>query len=79
MLIRHDKLLLIEVPKESTEHDIDDFLGNTLQYKLNNVWVYDTLNRLPSTNLEILDILKDDEYQDIDIDRNKKWLLIKKI
>lgn len=76
-MIIKDNIIIIEVPKESTEYDIDDFLGNTLQYNISGVWVYDTLNKLPSTNLEILDILKTDEYQDIDIDRNKKWLLIK--
>ena len=76
-MIIKDNIIIIEVPKESTEYDIDDFLGNTLQYNIDGVWIYDTLNRLPSTNLEILDILKTDEYQDIDIDRNKKWLLIK--
>lgn len=76
-MIIKDNIIIIEVPKESTEYDIDDFLGNTLQYNIDGVWIYDTLNKLPSTNLEILDILKTDEYQDIDIDRNKKWLLIK--
>jgi len=76
-MIIKGNIIIIEVPKESTEYDIDDFLGNTLQYNISGVWVYDTLNKLPSTNLEILDILKTDEYQDIDIDRNKKWLLIK--
>ena len=76
-MIIKDNIIIIEVPKESTEYDIDDFLGNTLQYNIGGVWIYDTLNKLPSTNLEILDILKTDEYQDIDIDRKKKWLLIK--
>jgi len=76
-MIIKDNIIIIEVPKESTEYDIDDFLGNTLQYNIGGVWIYDTLNKLPPNNLEILDILKTDEYQDIDIDRNKKWLLIK--
>lgn len=74
-MIIKGNIIIIEVPKESTEYDIDDFLGNTLQYNISGVWVYDTLNKLPSTNLEILDILKTDEYQDIDIDRNKKMVI----
>lgn len=77
MIIKEDNILIIEVPMDSVEYEIDDFLGNSLQYKIDDVWIYDTLNKLPSNNLEILEILKDDEYQDIDIDRNKKWLLIK--
>jgi hypothetical protein len=75
-MIIKDNILIIEVPIDSVEYEIDDFLVNSLQYKIGDDWIYDTLNKLPSNNLKILEILKPDEYQDIDIDRNKKWLLI---
>jgi|OM-RGC.v1.033669460 hypothetical protein len=78
MLIK-DNILIIEVPNNSTEYEIDDFLGNTLQYKIGDDWIYNTYIELPTNRLEIIGILNDEEkYIKYNIDRNKKYILIKK-
>jgi hypothetical protein len=78
-MIIKDNILIIEVPTDSVEYEIDDFLSNTLKYRIGDIWSYDTFNKLPSNNLKILEILKPYQYLDIDIDRNKKWLLINQL
>lgn len=70
-------IFIVEVPKDSTEYEIDDFLGNTLQYKLNEKWKYDTSIKLPHYDLEIIGVMESDEYISLNIDKNKKWLKIK--
>lgn len=79
MLIK-DNILIIEVPNNSTEYEIDDFLGNTLQYKIGDDWIYITHIELPTYQLEILGILDNEEsYKKFNIvDRNKKYILIKR-
>lgn len=71
------KVFIVEVPKESTEYDIDDFLGNCLQYKINDEWRYDTSIKLPIKDLEIIGVVESDEYISLNIDKDKKWLKIK--
>jgi hypothetical protein len=41
-------IINIDVPINSTEWDIDDFLGNSFQYKVGNKWYYDTSVKLPN-------------------------------
>jgi hypothetical protein len=77
MLIK-DNISIIEVPNNSTEYEIDDFLGNTLQYKIGYDWIYNTHIELPTGKLEIIGILDDEKYIKYNIDRNKKYILIKK-
>jgi hypothetical protein len=72
-----DKVFLVEVPKESTEYRIDDFLGNILQYKIGEEWIYETTLKLPRNDIEILGVVNDDEYISLNIDKDKKWLKIK--
>lgn len=70
-------LFIVNVPKESTEYNIDDILGNCLQYKINDEWVYDTSINLPIKDLEIVGVVEGDEYISLNIDKDKKWLKIK--
>lgn len=70
---------IVEVPQDSIEYEIDDFLGNTLQYRIGEKWVYDTSIKLPINDLKILGVLDESEYINLDIDREKKWLKIKTI
>jgi len=72
-----DKIFIVEVPKESTEYDIDDFLGNTIQYKIGEEWKYDTSIKLPIKDLEVIGVVESDEYISLNIDKDKKWLKIK--
>lgn len=76
MYIEND-LFIVNVPKESTEYNIDDIFGNCLQYKINNEWIYDTSIKLPIKDLEIVGVVENDEYISLSIDKDKKWLKIK--
>lgn len=75
-LIFIDKnLLIVYVPIESTDYNIDDFLGNSLQYKIDGKWIYDTSVRLPNSNMEIIGI--GENIYNYDLPIGKKWLKIK--
>lgn len=75
--MRKDNLLFINVPSNSSEYEIDDFLANTLLYKLDGEWKYDTSIKLPINNLEILGILNDDVNIETKLDLSKKWIVLK--
>ena len=60
------KTIEIEVPN-AEEYQIDNFLGNILQYKIDDNWIYDSSIKLPVDNLEIIDIKKCN---------NRTWLKI---
>lgn len=68
-------IIIVEVPIESTDYNIDDFLGNALQYKINDKWIYDTSIKLPICDLEIIGIEENIYNHDLSID--KKWLKVK--
>lgn len=68
---------MVEVPNESTEWDIDDFLGNCLQYKINGVWKYDTKIDLPVDDLKVVGLLNNVMIEKLDLNPEKKWILIK--
>ncbi len=76
-MTRYKDIIIIEVPKYSSEFEIDDFLGNTLQYKIGEKWIYDTLTKLPDDNLEVIGLLENNNIIDLNLDNKKKWLLIK--
>lgn len=69
------KTLIVDVPIESTEYKIDVFLANTLQYKINDKWVYDTDVLLPSEQLKVIGI---EENKNIYYEppTGRKWLKI---
>lgn len=48
------KIISIKVKTESVDWRIDDFLGNSFQYKIDNEWHYDTSVNLPNCELEII-------------------------
>ena len=49
----------VEVPIDSIDWDIDDFLGNSFQYKIGEKWHYDTSVKLPNhQNLKIKGVSK---------------------
>ena len=75
--MENDNLLFINVPKNSSDYDIDDFLGNSLQYKLDGEWIYDTSVKLPINNLEVLGVLNIDVNIETKLDLSKKWIVIK--
>lgn len=75
--MRKDNLLFINVPSNSSEYEIDDFLANTLLYKLDGEWKYDTSIKLPINNLEILGILNDGVNIETKLDLSKKWIVLK--
>ena len=79
MVILHNNILIVEVPENSSEYHIDDFLGNSLQYKVFDDWIYDTSVKLPSNDLFVIGLLDSNEklLPNINIDKKKKWLLIK--
>ena len=60
------KTIEIEVPN-ADEYQIDDFLENILQYKVDGKWVYDKTIKLPNNNLKIEGIKKCD---------NRTWITI---
>jgi len=62
-----ERKLTIEVPKNSTDHQIDDNLGNILLYKLNGQWIYDNTVSLPNEELEIVDLQTSEESIKIEI------------
>jgi len=60
------KTIEIEVPN-AEEYQIDDFLENVLQYKIDGKWIYDKSIKLPLDNLKIKYIKKCD---------NRTWITI---
>jgi hypothetical protein len=50
------KALSIKTHPNSTDSRIDDVLGNSFQYKLNDEWHYDTNITLPNGDLEIIGV-----------------------
>lgn len=68
-------IIIVEVPIESTDYNIDDFLGNVIRYKIDGEWIYDTNIKLPICNLEIIGIRENIYNYDLPI--GKKWLKIK--
>jgi hypothetical protein len=73
------KIFAVEVPKESTDHDIDDFLGNMIQYKINGEWKYDYDNDLPRCELKLIGLANESTCKDMNLSLEKKWLVIEKI
>ncbi len=61
------KFLEVEVPN-ADEYQIDNFLGNIIQYKVNDEWNYLHSIELPANDLQINEIKKCD---------NRTWLKIK--
>lgn len=57
--MKSEKKFIIDVPKESLDWKIDDTLGNTLQYKINGEWFYDTKTSLPNGELEIITVFEE--------------------
>jgi len=60
------KFLEVEVPN-ADEYQIDNFLGNIIQYKINEEWHYFTQVELPVNNLVISEVKKSED---------KTWLKI---
>jgi hypothetical protein len=73
------KIFAVEVPKESTDHDIDDFLGNIIQYKINGEWKYDYDNDLPTGQLKVIGLASESVCSDMNLSFEKKWILIEKV
>ena len=48
----------IEVPKESEDWRVDDFLGNCLQYKIKENWYYEPSISLPFGDLEVIGLIE---------------------
>jgi hypothetical protein len=69
--------IIVEVPKESVEWDIDDFLGNRLQFRIGNDWKYDMVTDLPINDLKVVGLLNQLMIKEFSLDVEKKWLLIK--
>jgi hypothetical protein len=69
--------IIVEVPKESVEWDIDDFLGNRLQFRIGNDWKYDMVTDLPINDLKVVGLLNQLMIKEFSLDIEKKWLLIK--
>jgi hypothetical protein len=69
--------IIVEVPKESVEWDIDDFLGNRLQFRIGNDWKYDMKTDLPINDLKVVGLLNQLMIKEFSLDVEKKWLLIK--
>lgn len=70
------KTLIVDVPIESTEYDIDDFLSNALQYKINGEWVYDTDALLPTEQLKVIGIEENKNIYYYEPPTGRKWLKI---
>jgi hypothetical protein len=51
------KTIEVAVPL-AEDYQIDDFLTNTLQYKINQKWIYLTSLELPTNDLKIIEIKK---------------------
>lgn len=51
------KTIEVAVPL-AEDYQIDDFLTNTLQYKINQKWIYLTSLELPPNDLKIIEIKK---------------------
>lgn len=62
-----EKRIIINTPVNSTDHQIDDFLGNTLQYKIDGHWIYDTKVSLPNEELEIVNIHQSEQVVKVEI------------
>ena len=73
------KIFAVEVPKESTDHEIDDFLGNIIQYKINGEWKYDYDNDLPRCELKLIGLANYETCEEMSLSLEKKWLVIEKI
>jgi hypothetical protein len=69
--------IIVEVPKESVEWDIDDFLGNRLQFRIGNDWKYDMKTDLPINDLKVVGLLNQLMTKEFSLDVEKNWLLIK--
>ncbi len=69
--------IIVEVPKESVEWDIDDFLGNRLQFRIGNDWKYDMKTDLPINDLKVVGLLNKLMIKEFSLDVEKNWLLIK--
>jgi hypothetical protein len=69
--------IIVEVPKESVEWDIDDFLGNRLQFRIGNDWKYDMKTDLPINDLKVVGLLNQLMIKEFSLDIEKNWLLIK--
>lgn len=72
-------IIHVKIPKESTDWEIDDFLGNTLQYKIQDRWVYEVSCELPSNELKIIGLLDEEKSKSLGYDQNWKWIEIQEI
>ncbi len=72
------KVLYVDVPNESTDYAIDNFLGNTFQYKINNEWLYKTSISLPNGDL-IIDVIEKEKIKELNLDSELKWISIQEI
>ena len=61
------RFIEVEVPN-AEEYQIDNFLGNIIQYKIDGNWFYERKTELPPDNLEISEVKKCN---------NKTWLKIR--
>lgn len=75
--MKDNKLLFINVPSNSSDYEIDGFLANSLLYKIDGEWKYDTSINLPVNDLEILGVLNEDVNIETKLDISKKWIVIK--
>ena len=71
------KFIMVEVPKESKDWNIDDVLGNCLQYTIDGVWRYDTKVDLPFGELKVIGTLNKVIKENLKLNIDKNWLLIK--
>lgn len=62
-----EKRIIINAPVNSTDHQFDDFLGNTLQYKIDGHCIYDTKVSLPNEELEIVNIHQSEQVVKVEI------------
>lgn len=71
-----NKNIHIKVPKDSTEWDIDDFLGNSFQYKIGESWFYDTSVSLPNCDLVIVGLATTEYCELNSLDISENWVIV---
>lgn len=71
----NENQIAILVPEKSYDYQIDDFLSNRLQYKIDGKLIEDN-SKLPNSSLIILDIITSSQEYKLENVVNKKWLLI---
>jgi hypothetical protein len=74
-----NKNIYVKAPLESIDYNIDDFLGNSFQYKIGDEWHYDTSVSLPNDDLKISRVLTVEEVSKLELNSEFKWILVEKI